>query len=194
MPFASLDDIRTFCRDLPGGEQRFSDIAAQRQQNLTKPPGSLGRLEEPEDQPGRSAHLVRLAGQRHQGSHRLGVSSDQVVERRPGGVRIDGDVGLGRGTGARQLQGQRGGAPFESQAMAGGEKAKAQRVAAGAGCGVALEESKRGPARLGVLRGALEKAGVQGGAHGHALTRLIAEKEDGARALGHGYFSRFRST
>jgi nicotinate-nucleotide--dimethylbenzimidazole phosphoribosyltransferase len=46
MPFASLDDIRTFCRDLPGGEQRFADIAAQRQQNLTKPPGSLGRLEE----------------------------------------------------------------------------------------------------------------------------------------------------
>jgi len=46
MRFASLDDIRAFCRDLPGGEQRFADIAAQRQQNLTKPPGSLGRLEE----------------------------------------------------------------------------------------------------------------------------------------------------
>jgi nicotinate-nucleotide--dimethylbenzimidazole phosphoribosyltransferase len=46
MSFASLDDIRAFCRDLPGGDQRFADIAAQRQQNLTKPPGSLGRLEE----------------------------------------------------------------------------------------------------------------------------------------------------
>ncbi|WKA29628.1 nicotinate-nucleotide--dimethylbenzimidazole phosphoribosyltransferase [Bradyrhizobium roseum] len=46
MRFASLDDIRAFCRDLPGGEQRFADLAAQRQQNLTKPPGSLGRLEE----------------------------------------------------------------------------------------------------------------------------------------------------
>ena len=46
MPFASLDDIRAFCRELPGGEQRFAGIAAQRQQNLTKPPGSLGRLEE----------------------------------------------------------------------------------------------------------------------------------------------------
>lgn len=46
MPFASLDDLRAFCRDLPGGEQRFADMAAQRQQNLTKPPGSLGRLEE----------------------------------------------------------------------------------------------------------------------------------------------------
>jgi nicotinate-nucleotide--dimethylbenzimidazole phosphoribosyltransferase len=46
MPFASLDDLRAFCRDLPGAEQRFSDIAARRQQNLTKPPGSLGRLEE----------------------------------------------------------------------------------------------------------------------------------------------------
>jgi nicotinate-nucleotide--dimethylbenzimidazole phosphoribosyltransferase len=46
MQFASLDDIRAFCRDLPGGDQRFADMAAQRQQNLTKPPGSLGRLEE----------------------------------------------------------------------------------------------------------------------------------------------------
>ena len=46
MPFASLDDIRAFCRDLPGGDRRFADVAARRQQNLTKPPGSLGRLEE----------------------------------------------------------------------------------------------------------------------------------------------------
>ena len=46
MPFDSLDDIRAFCRHLPGGDRRFADIAAQRQQNLTKPPGSLGRLEE----------------------------------------------------------------------------------------------------------------------------------------------------
>ena len=46
MPFHTLDDIRTFCRDLPGGDRRFADIAAERQQNLTKPPGSLGRLEE----------------------------------------------------------------------------------------------------------------------------------------------------
>lgn len=46
MPFASLDDIRAFCRDLPGGDRRFAGVAAQRQQNLTKPPGSLGRLEE----------------------------------------------------------------------------------------------------------------------------------------------------
>ena len=46
MQFASLDDIRAFCRDLPGGERRFADMAARRQQNLTKPPGSLGRLEE----------------------------------------------------------------------------------------------------------------------------------------------------
>jgi nicotinate-nucleotide--dimethylbenzimidazole phosphoribosyltransferase len=46
MQFASLDDIRSFCRDLPGGDPRFAELAAQRQQNLTKPPGSLGRLEE----------------------------------------------------------------------------------------------------------------------------------------------------
>lgn len=46
MQFASLDDIRTFCRDLPAGDDRQADIAERRQQNLTKPPGSLGRLEE----------------------------------------------------------------------------------------------------------------------------------------------------
>ena len=46
MRFTSLDDLRAFCRDLPGADQRFSDMAARRQQNLTKPPGSLGRLEE----------------------------------------------------------------------------------------------------------------------------------------------------
>jgi nicotinate-nucleotide--dimethylbenzimidazole phosphoribosyltransferase len=46
MPFASLDDIRAFCRDLPRGDRRFGEIAAIRQQRLTKPPGSLGRLEE----------------------------------------------------------------------------------------------------------------------------------------------------
>jgi len=46
MPFDSLDDIRAFCRDLPGGNVRAAEAAARRQQNLTKPPGSLGRLEE----------------------------------------------------------------------------------------------------------------------------------------------------
>src|SRR3954453_18210284 len=46
MRFNSLDDIRSFCRDLPQGDADAADAAAQRQQNLTKPPGSLGRLEE----------------------------------------------------------------------------------------------------------------------------------------------------
>src|SRR6478752_322961 len=46
MQFSSLDDIRAFCRDLPAANRRFAEIAAHRQQNLTKPPGSLGRLEE----------------------------------------------------------------------------------------------------------------------------------------------------
>jgi nicotinate-nucleotide--dimethylbenzimidazole phosphoribosyltransferase len=30
---------------LPRGDDRFAEAAARRQQNLTKPPGSLGRLE-----------------------------------------------------------------------------------------------------------------------------------------------------
>jgi nicotinate-nucleotide--dimethylbenzimidazole phosphoribosyltransferase len=46
MQFDSLDDIRAFCRDLPGGDARAGEAAAQRQLVLTKPPGSLGRLEE----------------------------------------------------------------------------------------------------------------------------------------------------
>jgi nicotinate-nucleotide--dimethylbenzimidazole phosphoribosyltransferase len=46
MQFDSLDDIRAFCRDLPEGDDRFTEAAVLRQQNLTKPPGSLGRLEE----------------------------------------------------------------------------------------------------------------------------------------------------
>ena len=46
MHFDSLDDIRDFCRDLPEGDNQIAEAAALRQHNLTKPPGSLGRLEE----------------------------------------------------------------------------------------------------------------------------------------------------
>jgi nicotinate-nucleotide--dimethylbenzimidazole phosphoribosyltransferase len=46
MQFDSLDDIRAFCRELPDGDANAADAAARRQQVLTKPPGSLGRLEE----------------------------------------------------------------------------------------------------------------------------------------------------
>jgi nicotinate-nucleotide--dimethylbenzimidazole phosphoribosyltransferase len=46
MQFSSLDDINVFCRDLPDGDSHAADSAARRQQVLTKPPGSLGRLEE----------------------------------------------------------------------------------------------------------------------------------------------------
>jgi nicotinate-nucleotide--dimethylbenzimidazole phosphoribosyltransferase len=46
MQFNSLDDIRGFCRDLPRASAQAADAATLRQQALTKPPGSLGRLEE----------------------------------------------------------------------------------------------------------------------------------------------------
>ncbi len=46
MQFSKLDDISALCRDLPGGDSHAADAAAARQQVLTKPPGSLGRLEE----------------------------------------------------------------------------------------------------------------------------------------------------
>jgi nicotinate-nucleotide--dimethylbenzimidazole phosphoribosyltransferase len=44
--FRSLDDIRASCRDLPGGDALAATAASKRQEILTKPPGSLGRLEE----------------------------------------------------------------------------------------------------------------------------------------------------
>src|ERR1700716_665672 len=46
MQFDSLDDISAFCRDLPDGDVQAADAATLRQQALTKPPGSLGHLEE----------------------------------------------------------------------------------------------------------------------------------------------------
>ena len=47
MQFDSLDDIRAFCRDLPGGDDwRGRRRRAAGSKHLTKPPGSLGRLEE----------------------------------------------------------------------------------------------------------------------------------------------------
>jgi nicotinate-nucleotide--dimethylbenzimidazole phosphoribosyltransferase len=46
MPFASLDEVRAFCRALPRGDRLAASAACERQARLTKPPGSLGRLEE----------------------------------------------------------------------------------------------------------------------------------------------------
>lgn len=46
MQFSKLDDIGALCRELPRGDSRAAEAAVARQQVLTKPPGSLGRLEE----------------------------------------------------------------------------------------------------------------------------------------------------
>jgi nicotinate-nucleotide--dimethylbenzimidazole phosphoribosyltransferase len=43
---ATFDEIRSLLRHLPGPDLEAGTQAAQRQQALTKPPGSLGRLEE----------------------------------------------------------------------------------------------------------------------------------------------------
>lgn len=43
--FRTLDDIRIACRTLPPGSDACARAVAERQRNLTKPPGSLGRLE-----------------------------------------------------------------------------------------------------------------------------------------------------
>jgi nicotinate-nucleotide--dimethylbenzimidazole phosphoribosyltransferase len=46
MSFTSLADLRAACLDLPGGHPAASAAVAQRESVLTKPPKSLGRLEE----------------------------------------------------------------------------------------------------------------------------------------------------
>ncbi|MDE2378821.1 nicotinate-nucleotide--dimethylbenzimidazole phosphoribosyltransferase [Bradyrhizobium sp.] len=46
MSFSNLDHIRAYCRDLPSGDAKAQAAALARQDTLTKPPGSLGRLEE----------------------------------------------------------------------------------------------------------------------------------------------------
>jgi nicotinate-nucleotide--dimethylbenzimidazole phosphoribosyltransferase len=45
MPFKSLDELRTACLDLPVGSEKAAKAVAARQNVLTKPRGSLGRLE-----------------------------------------------------------------------------------------------------------------------------------------------------
>jgi nicotinate-nucleotide--dimethylbenzimidazole phosphoribosyltransferase len=44
--FTSFSALRTVCLDLPGGHPAASAAVAQREANLTKPPKSLGRLED----------------------------------------------------------------------------------------------------------------------------------------------------
>ncbi|MGH6803537.1 MAG: nicotinate-nucleotide--dimethylbenzimidazole phosphoribosyltransferase [Methyloceanibacter sp.] len=44
--FASLDELRAACLDLPGGHPEAAAAVARREAKLTKPPRSLGRLEE----------------------------------------------------------------------------------------------------------------------------------------------------
>src|ERR1700688_3304631 len=44
--FTSFSALRTACLDLPGGHPAASAAVAQRESSLTKPPKSLGRLED----------------------------------------------------------------------------------------------------------------------------------------------------
>jgi nicotinate-nucleotide--dimethylbenzimidazole phosphoribosyltransferase len=44
--FPTLGDLRQACRILPEGDERAADAVRARQLTLTKPPGSLGRLED----------------------------------------------------------------------------------------------------------------------------------------------------
>ncbi|MCB1442275.1 MAG: nicotinate-nucleotide--dimethylbenzimidazole phosphoribosyltransferase [Methyloceanibacter sp.] len=44
--FSSFDELRAACLELPGPDTAAAEAAAARETQLTKPPGSLGRLEE----------------------------------------------------------------------------------------------------------------------------------------------------
>ena len=44
--FTSFSDLRALCLDLPSGHPAASAAVTQREDTLTKPPRSLGRLEE----------------------------------------------------------------------------------------------------------------------------------------------------
>jgi len=46
MPFATLDDLAAACRALPAGDADAAAAVRERQGLLTKPPGSLGELED----------------------------------------------------------------------------------------------------------------------------------------------------
>ncbi len=46
MNFTDLHELRALCLQLPKGDEEAALVALERQNNLTKPPGSLGRLEE----------------------------------------------------------------------------------------------------------------------------------------------------
>jgi nicotinate-nucleotide--dimethylbenzimidazole phosphoribosyltransferase len=45
-PFATIEDLRAACLTLPEGDEAAVAVAQRRQDSLTKPQGSLGRLEE----------------------------------------------------------------------------------------------------------------------------------------------------
>src|SRR5262249_55657680 len=44
--FPSLDDLGAACLDWPRGDLKAAGVGAERQRQLTKPPGSRGRLED----------------------------------------------------------------------------------------------------------------------------------------------------
>jgi nicotinate-nucleotide--dimethylbenzimidazole phosphoribosyltransferase len=45
-PFTTLAELRACCLDLPQGDEAAAQAIARRERELTKPPGSLGRLEQ----------------------------------------------------------------------------------------------------------------------------------------------------
>jgi nicotinate-nucleotide--dimethylbenzimidazole phosphoribosyltransferase len=81
--FTSFSDLRAVCLDLPGGHPAASAAVAQREATLTKPPKSLGRLEDivawlahwQGHAPPRLQHVEILVFAGNHGVTKLGVSA-----------------------------------------------------------------------------------------------------------------------
>src|SRR5262249_22517685 len=89
--FSSLDALRAACLDLPPGDLKAAAVAAERQRRLTKPPGSLGRLEDvvvwlaqwqgrSKPRPGRGGHLGFAGDHRVTGEGRVVFSAEVTAQ------------------------------------------------------------------------------------------------------------------
>ena len=133
------------------------------------------RLEEAVDERGRAADFVGLARERHQRPELVGARGDELPERAPGALGVQGWVDPLR-LRAREVTGEVRRAALEGEEVSGGEQAKGESVAARTGSRIVCEERVGRTARAGVGRGALEKRRVQGRVQGGAVACLLAQE------------------
>ena len=119
--FASFADLRAACLDLPAGDGSAAATAARRDAMLTKPPGSLGRLEDvvvwlARWQGRAMPRLDRVEVLVFAGNH--GVVAQGVSAYPAGGHRADGGELRGRRRRHQPTRGRSGGKPPRHPAFA----------------------------------------------------------------------------